>query len=85
MKQLYPECSSCTTEMNGLETDVCDSGLCPGKRNASYRKEIEALSKRCIGCPDNGRNHERCDYSCQIGFQIHKYDSLMGGGNHKKW
>ena len=85
MKQLYPECSECQTERIGIGPDVCESAQCPGKRNECYRKQIEELNKYCIGCPDNGRNFDRCNYHCSVGFKIHKLDCLMGNGDHSRW
>ncbi len=79
MKQQYPECTKCKAER-------CeDTFVCPGKQGEYYRAEIERLNKRCFSCPDNGRNPERCMYNCRIGFLIHKYDSLLGNGDHSRW
>ena len=85
MGKKYPECSKCEFERTGIGPDRCETALCPGKRNEAYRKEIETLSKHCIGCSDNGKNFDRWNYHCSVGFKIHKYDCLMGNGNHSRW
>ena len=85
MDMPYPECSACMSDGAERDQSKCETAYCVGKRNEAYRKEIEKLNKLCIGCPDNGRNPDRCQYHCQVGFKIHKYDCLMGNGNHSRW